>query len=382
MKITIKTTQQKVFHVDVDPADSIASLKSKIEQSQGHSVASQKIIYSGKILTDDKTVDSCGIKEKDFLVLMVSKPKPTPAPAASSSAPSTVPAPAPATPLPAPPVAAEAPVASSLSSTPQESAAPQTRSAPSSAPAPAFGDPSVLLSGTGLQDAINNMVEMGFPKDQVLRAMRASFNNADRAVEYLMNGIPAHLEAESGRQQSAEATPPVQNQATPAPAAPVSSSQPQAQPQNLFQLAQQQQSGGGNPGAAGGAQAPPGLNLDALRDNPQIQQLRQQMITNPELIQPLIQQLAAQNPAIAQMLAQNPEALLQLLGIELADMDEGEDSLPPGAHVVSVTEEERAAIQRLEGLGFSRQAAVEAYFACDKNEELAANYLFESNFED
>ena len=27
----------------------------------------------GKILTDDKSIDSCGIKEKDFLVLMVSK---------------------------------------------------------------------------------------------------------------------------------------------------------------------------------------------------------------------------------------------------------------------------------------------------------------------
>lgn len=57
----------------------------------------------------------------------------------------------------------------------------------SSAPPAAFGDASSFLSGDGLQAAISNMVEMGFPKDQVLRAMRASFNNADRAVEYLMN---------------------------------------------------------------------------------------------------------------------------------------------------------------------------------------------------
>ncbi len=53
---------------------------------------------------------------------------------------------------------------------------------------------------------------------------------------------------------------------------------------------------------------------------------------------------------------------------------------PPGS--IQVTQEEMDAINRLVGLGFPKHKAAEAYFACDKNEELAANFLFESGFED
>jgi hypothetical protein len=72
------------------------------------------------------------------------------------------------------------------------------------------------------------------------------------------------------------------------------------------------------------------------------------MMQNPANIQALVQQLAAQNPQIAQALGQNPEALMQLLGIEISDDADMEGQpIPPGAQVVSVTPEERAAIERV-----------------------------------
>lgn len=53
---------------------------------------------------------------------------------------------------------------------------------------------------------------------------------------------------------------------------------------------------------------------------------------------------------------------------------------PQGGIQVSASEME--AIQRLQSLGFSQGQAAQAYFACDKNEEYAANFLFETAMED
>ncbi|KAJ3289473.1 serine protease [Borealophlyctis nickersoniae] len=383
MKLTIKTLQQKTFSMEVDTSLKISDIKKRIEEDQGFPVAHQKLIHSGKILNDDTPLQEYNITEKDFLVVMVTKPKATPSAASSSassasqSAPAAAPAPAPTPAAPSTPAAAPAaPAAAPAAAQPAEAPA---------ASAASF-DASTLATGSAYASAVQNLVEMGFERDQVVRAMRAAFNNPDRAAEYLMTGIPEHVTRDMGpapgaatggaAPPAAAGNPPAQAAAAaPATSTPAAAGGQPGQYVNLFEAAAaaaQQQQGGGGGGGAGGAA---GGDLSFLRNTPQFQQLRQLVRTQPQLLQPLLQQLAQSQPELVQMINQNPDQFLQLLG-EGGDGG-AEGDAPPGAQYVSVTPEEEAAINRLAALGFDRALAIEAFFACDKNEELAANYLFD-----
>jgi hypothetical protein len=61
------------------------------------------------------------------------------------------------------------------------------------------------------------------------------------------------------------------------------------------------------------------------------------------MLEPILQQVGAGNPQLAQLIGQHPEQFLQLL----SEDGENDAPLPPGAQAISVTEEERAAIERV-----------------------------------
>ncbi|KAH7037733.1 XPC-binding domain-containing protein [Microdochium trichocladiopsis] len=370
MKVTFKDLKQQKFTLDIEPSDLVSAVKQRISEEKGWDPKAQKLIYSGKILKDEDTVEKYNIEEKGFVVCMVNKPKAAPATSAAASS-SAVPQ------TPARPVAATpaAPAAPATASNPAPAAVPATPTpAPATQAEPAQSDSSMAM-GAAREGAITEMLAMGFERSQIDAALRAAFFNVDRAVEYLLTGIPENVQ-QSQSQSAAQQVPP------PPPAAP--SAAPASGDAegdggiNLFDLAAQRGGarGGANP-ASPGAGGAPGTrdlgNLDFLRNNPQFQQLRQVVQQQPQMLEPILQQLGAGNPNLAQLITQNPEQFLNLLGEEADD----DAPLPPGAQAISVTEEERDAIERLCRLGFDRDAAIQAYFACDKNEELAANFLFD-----
>jgi len=75
MKILLRTLKRETFSLEVQPEDTVGSVKDKIEAQYKHQTSWQKLIFAGQILADDKPLSSYGIKENDFLVLMVKKPR-------------------------------------------------------------------------------------------------------------------------------------------------------------------------------------------------------------------------------------------------------------------------------------------------------------------
>lgn len=371
MKIFVKTLKGSHFEIEVKPEDTIADVKKNIETVQGSDVypaAKLMLIHQGKVLKDGTTLEENKVGENNFVVVMMSKSKTPSGEGSASATPTTKQETQSSNPLASP---APAPTTAAPTSTPAATPAPAPVATTGSGDV--YGQAaSSLVAGSNLDVAIQQILDMGggtWDRDTVVRAMRAAYNNPERAVEYLYSGIPESAEIPPAGGGSPP--PPVEQaqpqQATQPGTAP--SSAPNANPLDLFPQ--------GFPGMgsnAGGAQS-----LDFLRNSQQFQALRTMVQANPQILQPMLQELGKQNPQLMRLIQEHQADFLRLIN-EPAEGGEGNvlgqlaAAMPQS---IQVTPEEREAIERLEAMGFDRALVLQVFFACNKNEELAANYLLD-----
>ena len=157
---------------------------------------------------------------------------------------------------------------------------------------------------------MNDLVAMGYPENEASVALRAAYYNVDRAVEYLLSGIPDNVRQELDLD-----------------------------------------------GGDGEDEQGPG-GLDFLMHNEQFAQLRNLVRDNPEALPQLIQQIATDNPQLMQLIRENEQQFLEILNAEGDDSDIAENiggeaaapeaQFPP--NVIQITETDRAAINRVSPL--------------------------------
>uniref|UniRef100_A0A3Q3AU51 UV excision repair protein RAD23 n=1 Tax=Kryptolebias marmoratus TaxID=37003 RepID=A0A3Q3AU51_KRYMA len=395
MLITLKTLQQQTFKVDIDEEETVKTLKERIEQEKGKELfplAGQKLIYAGKILSDDTLLKEYKIDEKNFVVVMVAKPKTA---SVASQTPSAASAPSSAAP-------AAPPASSSCTDKPAEEPSPEDKpeekqpsaAEPAAEPSSTTRNLGLVtpltcacclgvcfwvcvlsisaVTGSSYDAMVNEMMLMGYEREQVVAALRASYNNPDRAMEYLLSGIP-------GRDQGPATGPDAA--APPAGGAPAAPADSDSAPANTG--SSQSAAGGDNP-------------LSFLRNQPQFQVMRQLIQQNPSLLPALLQEIGRENPELLQEISSHQEQFIQMLN------DPNPDPVPGGGgseaqgagrvggdvtsgsqtSYIQVTPQEKEAIERLKALGFPEGLVIQAYFACEKNENLAANFLLQQNFDD
>ena len=312
MKLILKNLKQVQYLVEIESEKkTVKDLKNEIEKVHGFDSNLMKLLHNGRVLEDSKTLEEYQIKDENVIIMMNNKPKVKPNPQPS-----------------------EQPKPASEKKEGSEKKEEQ--------PKKEEEKPKQNYS-----EQINSLVDMGYEREKVEKAINASKGNVDLAIEYLTSG-----------------------------------NIPESSPNN--QNNQQNQSNNNSSN----------LPLE-LRRNASLMKIicRDQ----PEKIINILNTLKEKRPALLNKIKEHQEEFKNLLispitqedidTFKLLDQDirglGGAGGRRPGQVQIRLTPEEAEAVKRLKDLGdFSQSEVLQAYLACDKNEELAANYLFEQKMRD
>ena len=310
MKLILKNLKQVQYFIEIESEkNTVKDLKNEIEKVHGFDSNLIKLLHNGRVLEDPKTLEEYQIKNENVIIMMNTKPKPNPQPIEQ--------------PKPA------VPIKEDLEKKEEQPKKEEEK------PKPNFSE------------QINSLVEMGYEREKVEKALNAANGNIDLAIEFLSSGnIPeSSVNNQNNQQRQSNTT---------------------------------------------------GSNLPLeLRTNASLMKIicRDQ----PEKIINILNTLKQRNPTLLNKIKEHQQEFQNLLvsPITQEDIDTykllddeirglgGAGGRRPGQVQIRLTPEELEAVKRLKDLGdFSQSEVLQAYLACDKNEELAANYLFEQKMRD
>ena len=196
---------------------------------------------------------------------------------------------------------------------------------------------------------------MGFEKSQAEAAIKAARGQIDLAVEFLYNGIPEGINDNAMDEEGNNVLDQYDN----------SEEDPIKSIASVAKVLCQN-----NPGA-----------LTEL-----LQSIQQ---TDPDLMNLLKEREEEFKTLLEQPINEQDYIAFQRFGRQIGIGGEGGEGAQHGHGGgqnqirLNLTPEDQEAIKRLKDLGnFSDADVVQAYIACDKNEELTANYLFEQKMRD
>jgi UV excision repair protein RAD23 len=345
MKITIKTLKQISYTVEVPESSIVQELKQAIENQYGLDAKSIKLLYNGKVLEESNNLSEFGIKEGHVLMMMNAKAKPQNVQQQ---------------------IKEEKKVEEPLPTNSENKIVEKKKKSVQAA-----------QPNKDYSSEINQLKEMGFTDEMSKLAIEASQGNVSQAIEYLYNGIPNtkvtdqqlyedFFDEDGEEEEPFELDPEMLNNLD------------LNNPETLKKIAsivkvliQEDQSQLSN------------LLLDIEDTNPDViefirenenefKALIEKPLTNED-IQLFESIMPAGHAQVEDVLDEGMENLMQHV-TNIIGQQQGQDH--------NLNQADKDAIERLKALGFNEAEVYQAYMACDKNETLAANFLFDNKLKD
>lgn len=347
MLVTLKTLQEDIFTVEIDPSQTVKYFKEKIERMKGDEFPAKnmKLMYAGKILVDSNRVSDYNVEEKKFVIVVVKKPK---TPIVKEEEPES---------------STDTPRDRSTMTNGQRNSAEQNR--------PLCSEHESL---------VRHIIELGFTRAEVEEALCASYDNPDRAVEYLINGVlPSSSNNDDSDSEGRQRDPDDISDASDAhilrhismsgPPSPDNSTMPnQERIMELFTEA-----------------------MDECQN--QTRAADSLLEEDHDLITQSFAEMEAADICRSSGASSSSTFMPPPQGMPDSSMFSPSDrmfvdSFSNPFHEAqalsfagNLVDKDHEAIERLKQLGFSDHKAIEAYFVCERNENAAADYLFSQNFD-